>query len=298
MRVFKNIKPKVLCIIACIVFSVCASALTYGRLLSAGLSFPQSCTEEFLTADKGLVSTAGLSPESISLFDWNIYKGSRKGWDDDFLRLSDGKDIILLQEASLDERLQELLQRRNLYWDLNNAFFNKGQRTGVLSASTRQPMASCGQRTSEPLIGVPKTVLIARYAIEGSKEELLVANIHGINITLGTGSYQQQFDQLGDILKNHKGPLLVAGDFNNWSDGRSTIVAELAERLSLQKINFGGERRTTFFGDPVDQIYYRGLQPLQSAVHLVKSSDHNPISATFRLARIEAESTPLKSNAL
>ena len=43
---------------------------------------------KIVAVEKGNVSTVGLSPENISIFDWNIYKGSLEGWDSDFLRLS------------------------------------------------------------------------------------------------------------------------------------------------------------------------------------------------------------------
>lgn len=280
--------------ICCLILFACASVPRHEQLLSTEFSSsPQksdgTCTESIFVVEKKLVSTAALSPESISIFDWNIYKGSLEGWDNDFLRLSAGKDIVLLQEASLDERMEEVLRQQNLYWNLNNAFLHKGNETGVLLASTIPSIASCGQRTREPIVGVPKTILIARYAIKNSEEELLVANIHGINITLGTASYQKQFDDLETILQKHNGPLIVAGDFNNWSDGRSAIMTNLANRLSLQKLTFEDELRTTFFGDPVDQIFYRGLKPLNFEVHLVESSDHHPISVNFRLSRRAVE---------
>ena len=202
----------------------------------------------------------------------------------DLLLLSHEKDIILLQEVALTEELQEVLQQRNLYWNLNSGFKYKGTDTGVLVASKVQSLDSCGLRHSEPLIGVPKTILVSRYAIIDSPQELLVANIHGINISLGTNAYQEQLAGLEKVLKKHDGPIILAGDFNNWSEKRTDIMMGLAEKLSLQILTFDEEKRTLFFGDPVDQILYRGLEPLSQAVYPVTSSDHNPISVTFRLA--------------
>ncbi len=290
----KTIKPLLIIGIFCILLSACASVLPQEQFLSGGIhTLPQksdgTCTESVVTTAKDSVVISGLSPDNISFFDWNIYKGSLEGWDSDFLHLSGGKDIILLQEASLDERLQEVLQQQNLYWNLNNAFLYREHETGVLLASKIPTIASCGQRTNEPLIGIPKTILIAKYAIENSEKELLVANIHGINFTLGTGSYREQFDGLERILQNHDGPLVVAGDFNNWSDGRSVIISDMANRLSLQKLAFEEENRTIFFGDPVDHIFYRGLKALDYKAHSVDSSDHNPISVSFQLPSVELE---------
>ncbi|MCK5517316.1 MAG: endonuclease/exonuclease/phosphatase family protein [Desulfobulbaceae bacterium] len=226
-----------------------------------------------------------LGPDSIAILDWNIYKGQRAGWESDLLRLSRGKDILLLQEAALNEELQELLQQNNLYWNLNSGFRYRGVETGVLLASAVQPLGSCGMRYDEPVIGLPKTILINRYGITDSSDELLVATVHGINITLGIGAYKSQFQALGDILKKHEGPIILAGDFNNWSDKRTAVIDLLVADLSLSAISFENEGRTTFFGDPVDHILYRGLKPVAHAVHPVTSSDHNPISVTFRIQR-------------
>lgn len=226
-----------------------------------------------------------LAPDSIAILDWNTYKGRRQNWDASFMQLSRDKDIIFLQEASLNEKLQQMLFNKDLSWSLNSAFKLKGVETGVLVASTVEPVESCGLRQREPIIGVPKTILISRYLISGSTRQLLVANIHGINISFGLGAYKEQLDALQDILKMHDGPIILAGDFNNWSDKRTAIMNDLAKNLSLQSLTFNDDVRTTFFGDPVDQIFYRGLEPISRAVHQVVSSDHNPISVTFRLAQ-------------
>ncbi len=244
-----------------------------------------SCTEETTLHNRQTdASRPGLSPDSISILNWNIFKEQRQNWEVDLLLLSHEKDIILLQEAALTEELLEVLQQRNLYWNLNSGFKYKGIDTGVLVASTVQSLDSCGLRHSEPFISVPKTILVSRYAIIDSPQELLVANIHGINISLGTSAYQEQLSGLEKVLKKHDGPIILAGDFNNWSEERTDIMMGLAEKLSLQVLTFDEGGRTLFLGDPVDQILYRGLEPLSQAVYPVTSSDHNPISVTFRLA--------------
>lgn len=246
-----------------------------------------SCTETALAySDVGITTQrAELSPDSIAILDWNIHKGKDKGWESDFLRFSMKKDILLLQEAPLNDELQYLLQQKQLYWNLNSAFRYRGVETGVLVASTIEPLGSCGMRYTEPLIGLPKTILINRYAIAGAKDELLVATVHGINITLGIGAYKAQFQALADVLQQHKGPLILAGDFNNWSDKRTAVVDFLVDDLSLSALPFENEGRTTFFGDPVDHFLYRGMEPVAHMVHPVTSSDHNPISVTFRLVQ-------------
>lgn len=286
---FRTLKPMILFVVAglvlvsCIVKPPLEEQLLTGHGASALQKSGGNCSNAILYAESADAPIAVLPSREISVLDWNIYKGNRSGWEEDLLRLGEGSNIIFLQEVSLDPRLQGILRSKKWFWSLNNAFFYKGNATGVLLASTAAPLVSCGQRTTEPFVGLSKTVVVARYAIEGSKQTLLAANLHAINLTLGTGVYGEQFDALEAILAKHQGPLLVAGDFNNWSTGRLAIMTAMAGRLALKKLDFGGGRRTTFWGDPVDQIFYRGLRPLSHFVHLVESSDHNPISATFQV---------------
>ncbi len=243
-----------------------------------------TCKARLNNRQEGM-SLPGLSPESISIFDWNIQKGRSQNWALDFLSLSRGKDIIFLQEASLTESLKQVLHESDRYWNMNTAFKYNGVETGVISASTIQPLSSCGLRQKEPLIRLPKTILVNRYKISGSTQVLLAANIHGINFSLGTESYQKQFNGLLYILKQHEGPMILAGDFNNWSKKRTRIMDYLTKSLSLRALEINDEGLTTFLGDPVDHIFYRSLKVVNHAVHTVTSSDHNPISVTFRLAQ-------------
>jgi len=284
--------PLLLILFFCTIASGCAFVLVEDQLVSAKAGeqvtrVDGSCGETFPVREaKGAAAApAELAPDSIAVLDWNIYKEQRLGWMDDFLRFSRGKDIIFLQEASLSDELLELLQREKLYWNLNSGFKYKGVETGVLVASRIDSLESCGLRYKEPVVGLPKTILINRYAIAGSAEELVVANVHGINITLGLDAYRAQFKALGDLLKNHSGPLIIGGDFNNWNDKRTAVIDLLVEDLSLTSMPFENGGRATFFGEPVDHILYRGLDPVSHMVHPVASSDHNPISVTFRLAQ-------------
>jgi endonuclease/exonuclease/phosphatase (EEP) superfamily protein YafD len=227
----------------------------------------------------------GINPEKITILNWNIYKGQLQGWQSDLLFLSRASDIILLQEASNSEQMRGFLRLQKLNWNHNSAFRYKGVATGVLVASVIEPLYSCGLRQDEPIIGVPKTALINIYPVKGISEKLLVANVHGINITLGTEAYKKQFSELQNVLRQHQGPMVVAGDFNNWSEKRKTIVDALVENLDLTLFPFENEKRTLVLGDPVDHVLFRGLDPIAHELHEVISSDHNPISVTFRLSR-------------
>ncbi|MDH5766793.1 MAG: endonuclease/exonuclease/phosphatase family protein [Gammaproteobacteria bacterium] len=227
-------------------------------------------------------NNSSLNANRISLLNWNGYKNQAESWDKDFTSLTDGQDIILLQEALVDDRLYQLLKNKNLYWNLNAAFYYAGKETGVLTASKVDAIRTCGIRTTEPVIRTPKTALVSVYALNGMATDLMVINIHGINFSLGTGSYKQQIDEVIRHVKHHHGPVIVAGDFNNWNDARNEIINTMMETLTLQSVGYKNHKRITVFGNVIDHVFYRGLELIEENTVEVTSSDHNPIRVVFR----------------
>ncbi len=272
-------------------FTSCVSVVPEKQLIlgkgAALVSLQEgSCDHYLLSQDSKpvLFGSEELDPWSITLLSWNVYKGQLTGWEKDLQRYGANKDIIFLQEASLNISLKETLQELSLHWMLNNAFRFKGQETGVLLASSIQPLNQCGLRQSEPLTGYPKTILIGRYGIKNTKEELLVINVHSINFSLGLGAYRNQLTALTTILKQHDGPIILAGDFNNWKQSRTEVIGNFTKQFSLQKLIFATDKRTQYLGSPVDHIYYRSLEPITVDVQQILSSDHNPIMVTFKFS--------------
>jgi endonuclease/exonuclease/phosphatase (EEP) superfamily protein YafD len=227
--------------------------------------------------------TAELDPERISVLNWNIYKGQRENWATDFRRYSYKHDVVTIQEANLGDELKSALDEQHQYWTLNTAFHYQDKATGVMTASSVKPVHSCGQSTVEPFIRFAKTSLVSYYPVAGMKENLLVANIHGINFTLGVGVYKEQIEKLYDVMKHHDGPIVLAGDFNTWSDERMLIVNDLAQRLSLESLDYTSHNRTIVLGNAIDHVFYRGLEPMEHDTWYVTSSDHNPTRVSFRV---------------
>lgn len=228
-------------------------------------------------------NTPGLNPERISVLNWNIYKGQRDNWATDFKRYSYRHDVVMIQEAHLGDDLKSMLDSEHQYWTLNTAFHYQDKATGVMTASRVKPLNNCGQSTVEPFIRFPKTSLISYFPVEGMDENLLVANIHGINFTLGVGVYKEQIEKLYDVMKHHNGPVVLAGDFNTWSEERMQIVDDLAQRLALESLDYTSHNRTIVFGNALDHVFYRGLEPVEHDTWHVTSSDHNPTRVSFRV---------------
>ncbi len=223
-------------------------------------------------------------PASISLLNWNIYKGQRANWAVDLKQFSHRHDLVTIQEAHLGDELKDLLNKNNLHWAMNTAFHLRKRAAGVMTASSVKAISTCGLHQKEPLIRLPKATLIAHYPVDGMQESLLVANIHGINFSLGTSAYRQQLEALYQEVQHHRGPVIVAGDFNSWSGARMRIVDDLVQKLGLGSIEWDGQHYTTrLFGNAIDHVFYRGLEPLNQESWRVSSSDHNPIRVSFQV---------------
>ncbi|WP_455207023.1 endonuclease/exonuclease/phosphatase family protein [Kaarinaea lacus] len=233
-----------------------------------------------------------LDPHGFSVLNWNIYKGNRDDLQHDLKQFSTKQDIVLLQEALLTDELKNSLDRHALKWLLNTAFLYDDRRTGVMTAAKVDTSYHCALRAMEPIIRTPKTTLISVFSLAGMPEQLMVANIHGINFTLALDAYGKQLHALEEILAQHSGPIVLAGDFNNWSNDRTRLLLELARRLSLQQLPYENHNRTMVLGNAIDHIFYRGLSVIYHETHQVSSSDHNPITVMFKATQTRIARNP------
>ena len=226
---------------------------------------------------------AKLDAGGFSLLVWNVLKGMRSDWTSDFLRFCSEKDLLIIQEAYITEEFHNMLQKKHYNWDMSIAFEYRNKNAGVLTASKIEPSFVCTFQKKEPLIRIPKTILITMYPLSGRDQFLLVANIHLINYTKSVSQLRAQVRQMERILSKHPGPLIVAGDFNTWSDKRMAVIDAAAGHLNLKAVTFKDNNRSLVFDHNVDHIYYRGLEPLEAISTAVTTSDHNPLQIKFRL---------------
>ena len=225
----------------------------------------------------------GIDPDGFSLLSWNSHRGIHDDWQKDLIAFGKASDIILLQEAALDS-LQEA--QGDLFadrWLMATAFELEDREIGILAAARVSPQGYCVSREPEPLFRIPKIGLAVAYPLTGMDTQLLVVNIHMVNFTFSTDAVRRQFDALSDIVMNHEGPVIIAGDFNTWNDSRESVVQERMHELHMTPVSFLPDNRVTFFNRAVDGIYFRGLEVTGSTTHEVESSDHNPLEVHFRL---------------
>ena len=241
------------------------------------------CETDHPTQSNITPSTPTLDPENISLLNWNIYKGKLDNWEKDLHNFINDIDIVTIQEAHLNYKLKSVLHNNDYQWTLNAAFHLNNIPAGVMTASRIPALDTCGLRHIEPLIRTHKTTLVSYYPIEGFDKNLLVANIHGINFTLGTYAYKKQIKHLFDIVNQHEGPVLIAGDFNTWSHARKTVMFSYVDSAKLTSLDYTNHNRTHVFGHALDHVFFRGLDPIKHHSWQVNSSDHNPTSVSFKV---------------
>ncbi len=222
-------------------------------------------------------------PDDFGLLCWNIHKENLKP---NFLKQirtwkkDHSLDLLLLQEARFSNRLTSLggfpfVAAANLRLPFDYS--------GVITAANADPKTSRYHMTQakEPLIFTPKNALITLYHFN-DMASLMVVNLHAINFK-SLAWYQWELARLFDILKAHRGAMIVAGDFNCWRKSRIKILGHFTGLLDLRYALPRKDKHVKkWFGFHLDRVYYRGVELTDiQAVNCRKLSDHNPLIARF-----------------
>ncbi len=221
-----------------------------------------------------------LDISTINFLCWNIQKGQKSNWQEDLSDLSNGKDLVIIQEAVLHSDLTEVFDE-SVHWTFAKGYKNKKHTTGVVTISKHQPVRQHQHICWEPWLATPKCTNITEYALSDTEDTLIVVNIHAINFTFGLKQFRKQIDKVRKELAKHNGPIILSGDFNTWRNKRMKIIDELALEYGLAALSFQEDHRKAVFGQVLDHVFVRALTPESTDTHDVKSSDHNPISATL-----------------
>jgi endonuclease/exonuclease/phosphatase (EEP) superfamily protein YafD len=212
-----------------------------------------------------------------------MHKGEDAGWETDLARFAADHHLVLLQEAVMTDAVRNVLEKAGHDWVMAGAFALYGEERGVLTAARARALDACTLRSFEPLLPLPKSALVARFRLDDTAT-MAVANLHGINFTLGLERFREQLEAVAAELARHQGPVILGGDFNTWSESRHAVLVEIAARLGLVSVLIDdpdGRRRT--FGRHLDHFYFRGFRLVRASSPHVKSSDHNPILVELEL---------------
>ena len=223
---------------------------------------------------------------------WNIQKAKSKHFLHEFqtIHSTSKYDFILLQEAVFDKKysnpyLQMTPYSMSMVKNFKLPF--SADHTGVATFSKFTPVeSSCIKtKTKEPLVGTSKVSLFTQYKIAGMPGvNLLVVNVHAINF-VSTAAYTREIKQIIEHLEKHRGPILLAGDFNTWSDSRCRKVAQVAREVGLSEVNIPRESRKACFGMVLDHVFVRGLRvtAVDDLSDYSEFSDHMPLGLTLQI---------------
>jgi len=253
----------------------------YCLLLSVSICFSASaqlpaCNNQQLYFQPASPEHLQAQPDvnDFSVLVWNTYKGQNEAWRQQFTSLSHDVDFMLLQEAS-QQKVNAWSQSQQWFRYQAKAFEWRGDQLGVMNLAKFASAKSCLVLSVEPWIRLPKSALLQLYRWQD--KELLMINVHSINFTLGDADYRQQLKQLQFWLSHYQGAVILAGDFNTWSEGRLAVLQRFVRSLQLRTARFEPDLRSHFFGKTLDHVFYRGLELKGSTSIATDASDHNAL---------------------
>lgn len=254
--------------------------LVFCSLFSSALSADVPPIAQGVTSCLAAMSRPGSNvsrlPSTFRLVTWNIEKGNNPRWMEDLEVYQHRPQLLLLQEAYIPSPFASLV------WPVLHESFSEGYRapkrqTGVMTISSVRPHLHCALTAFEPWLTTPKATTVTRYGLAKSTEDLLVVNAHMVNFEWGVTGFREQWGEIDQIIRNHQGPLIVAGDFNTWNPARMAVLSEVKAKHNLQSVSFMPDSRTTAFGLPLDHVLFRKLQTTKAAVMVSNKSDHNSL---------------------
>lgn len=230
-------------------------------------------------------------PETFGLLCWNVYKNNQKHPKfQHFLQKESQKrnvDFMLFQEASFQN--DHYFELAHFSYDGAANLEFKKKFYGVLTASrveSRDAKAYLSEG-KESLWGPHKSLLLSKYPFEDGSS-LLILNVHAINFR-ESSRYSKEMERLLILLKEHTGPMIVAGDFNTWNKTRMMKLQNIADELSLSRVAFAKTGKVkSFMGKALDFIFYRGVVLLEEEVlNDHQLSDHHPLFVRFKKKEYE-----------
>ena len=231
-----------------------------------------------------------IEKDIIDIFVWNIYKAKKQNWKTQFEGQVSAYDFFLLQEMVTNPLIKSVFTSSEEvnYATATSFFYKKNmQRTGVATGSKYQPSSTSFLRSQnrEPILLTPKITLFTKYPIKGHNKELLVVNIHAINF-VSSNTLHSQLKDAADVIQEHDGPSIFAGDFNTWTSEKQSFLKKVTSEAGMSEVTFENDTRKKMFGWILDFIFVKGLEVLDSKVHdSLEASDHKAISAKLKLIK-------------
>lgn len=215
---------------------------------------------------------------------WNVHKFMNPKAIADLAAISKNSDLVLVQESVVNKIFSGDMSpaSQHMHWAFGTTFKTRAGLTGVVTGSRARPHHHDVVRSlaREPFLRTPKAMIFSQFRMDGTDDELLVINVHAINF-VNLRKFGQQVRQISERVSLHKGPVVVAGDFNTWSRQRLKVLEEALNPLAVELAHSSSGRYLT-----LDHILTRGLRLLSVLDTAgVKSSDHAPLAVELELER-------------
>jgi endonuclease/exonuclease/phosphatase (EEP) superfamily protein YafD len=229
-----------------------------------------------------------LDPNKIKVLVWNIYKSEKPNWLQDFKNYGNQNDLLLIQEALLNDTfLKSTKELDNYYFSHATSFIFKENNlaTGTLNASKFNISKNRIIRSidGEPIINTPKTISVSYLPLKNTDQQLLALNIHGLNATK-TKDFKTQLNSTKKIINDHTGPVIFAGDFNTRNRSRTKFLNQFFKDLKFKTVEWpNANKRMKFMGYPLDHAFVRNLAVVKSKVRDdINSSDHKALEIELK----------------
>jgi endonuclease/exonuclease/phosphatase (EEP) superfamily protein YafD len=229
-------------------------------------------------------------PDTFEMLCWNVHKNNKKDPRfQSFLQKeveSRSIDLILFQEAGF--RDNHHFELADFSYDAAANLEFRGEFYGVLTASRVESGYAKAYLSEgkESILGPHKSLLLSNYLFEDGST-LLILNVHAINFRENQ-RYGIELERFLNLLKEHEGPMILAGDFNSWNKQRMEKLQKVVQKLSLTAVPFEKTGKVkSFMGKELDFVFYRELELIEAEVmdeH--KLSDHNPLFVRFKRKKI------------
>jgi endonuclease/exonuclease/phosphatase (EEP) superfamily protein YafD len=228
------------------------------------------------------VKSHTLSGETIDLLVWNVQKFENP------LALEwlqeTPSQIILTQEsiASVQQEFARTLDATQAFSPGYRTFNNETSGVGIVT--TLETLMSCAWQHKEPWLLTPKATLVS--ALRTADQVMIAVNLHAVNFSVGTQELQDQLDAISKVIAQYNGPILVAGDFNTWSQARTEVLERFIDEHELSAANFEPDHRVRPFSYPLDHILTKNLKVVAAQSEHSELSDHAPLIMTINATSV------------
>lgn len=230
----------------------------------------------------GQASQQDLKSEEIRISVWNVFKGKGQAhFAKDFATIMQMSDLILVQEALWSTNMEQVMRHPD-FLTLHCASYMRadGLRDGLATLSRSHyvhDILKIPSLRNEPLFRTPKSTLISFYPLS-SGQSLMVVNIHA-RLFRSPQQSTEELDHLMQSLPIHEGPVILAGDFNTFSQRYQHKTFKYLEGHGFVHIAMDGDQRGRYRS--LDHVFVRGLKSMSAQVlSHITSSDHVPLHMT------------------